>query len=241
MQLTVLGSSSIGNGYVLQNEDDALIIEAGVGLGQVKKALDFNIKKVSGCLISHSHADHSKYASSYEKVFRCFTNKDVVKKRKLSNTIIVNPHEGIQVGGFKIYAFDVNHDVPTLGFHIKHEDMGNLLFITDSYLCKYNFTDVNHFLVECNYSDEALEEAISSGNTHPAMRKRLLKTHMELKTLIKIISSYDLSNVYNIVLLHLSRFNSNKEQFIEEITRATGMNAVIAKKGMVIDLNNNPY
>ena len=36
MELTVLGSSSKGNSYVLQNNNEALVIEAGVSLKEVK-------------------------------------------------------------------------------------------------------------------------------------------------------------------------------------------------------------
>lgn len=241
MELTVVGSSSKGNGYVIQNDEEAIIIEAGIGLSEIKKALDFNIRKVKGCLISHTHGDHAKYAKSYENVFKCFANSHVIKSRELQNTIRIKPHKGIKIGGFKIYPFDVNHDVPTLGFHISHKDMGNLLFVTDSYLCKYSFTDVNHFLIECNYSDEALTRAIEKGLTNPFMRDRLMMTHMELKTLIKYISAYDLSIAYNLILLHLSRYNSDRAQFIEEIEKTTGKKAVIAESGIKIELLKNPY
>ena len=55
MYLTCLGSSSNGNCYILQNEDEALILEAGMPFKEVKKALDFNISKVRGVCISHEH------------------------------------------------------------------------------------------------------------------------------------------------------------------------------------------
>lgn len=55
MQLVVLGSSSKGNCYLLQNENDCLIIEAGVRFKEVKEVLDFNISKIRGVLISHEH------------------------------------------------------------------------------------------------------------------------------------------------------------------------------------------
>ena len=42
MELTVLASSSSGNGYILHNDNEALIIEAGVRFKEAQKALDFN-------------------------------------------------------------------------------------------------------------------------------------------------------------------------------------------------------
>jgi phosphoribosyl 1,2-cyclic phosphodiesterase len=55
MELSVIGSSSKGNGYVLHNENEGLIIEAGVSFQNVKRAIDFNISKIRGVIISHEH------------------------------------------------------------------------------------------------------------------------------------------------------------------------------------------
>ena len=67
MKLKVLGSGSSGNCYILESDTEALIIEAGVRFKDVKVALDFNVSKIMGVVISHSHGDHAKYVSEYEK------------------------------------------------------------------------------------------------------------------------------------------------------------------------------
>ena len=46
MVLKVLGSSSHGNSYILENDREALLLEAGVRFASVKQALDYNITKV---------------------------------------------------------------------------------------------------------------------------------------------------------------------------------------------------
>ena len=56
MKLHIIGSSSAGNCYILQSEDNSsLIIEGGVNLKDVKKVLNFDISKVAGVIISHEH------------------------------------------------------------------------------------------------------------------------------------------------------------------------------------------
>ena len=67
MVLKVLGSGSSGNCYILESDTEALIIEAGVPLKEVKVSLGFNIRKIVGVVVSHSHGDHAKYVSEYEK------------------------------------------------------------------------------------------------------------------------------------------------------------------------------
>ena len=55
MRLTVLKSGSDGNGYLLECENEILILESGVPVMEVKKALNFDLSKIVGCYISHSH------------------------------------------------------------------------------------------------------------------------------------------------------------------------------------------
>ena len=53
MVLRVLGSSSSGNAYILENVGEALLIEAGVNFKKVVAALEGNISKVVGLSLIH--------------------------------------------------------------------------------------------------------------------------------------------------------------------------------------------
>ena len=57
MMFSVIGSGSKGNGYILHNDNEALVIECGVPFMEYKKALNFNIAKIKGCIVSHKHLD----------------------------------------------------------------------------------------------------------------------------------------------------------------------------------------
>ena len=68
MKLIVIGSSSKGNSYALQAESgEILLLEAGVPLKEVKKAIGYKTEKVVGVLVSHIHVDHCKYIKDYIK------------------------------------------------------------------------------------------------------------------------------------------------------------------------------
>lgn len=240
MKLTVLSSCSAGNCYVLQDDEEALVLEAGIALDKVKRALGFNVGKVSGCLITHSHGDHSVKAKDFEKVFQVCANADVISKRGLTQTKEITPGIGFKVGNFKVYPFDGAHDVPVLGFVINHPKIGNMLFLTDSFLCEYRINGLNHVLIECNYYDEGLKRSIEKG-LHPSVAERVLTSHMELQTCVKILKDHDLSNVYNILLLHLSERNSDEKVFHQTIASATGKPIFIAKPGLEVELSNTIY
>lgn len=246
MKLTVLGSSSSGNGYILYNEKETLIIEAGIRLSALKEAMDFNISRIAGCLISHRHNDHAGYLEAYAKAgIRILTSEDVLQSKNdlVASTLchVVEPGKGYKTGNFKIIPFDLAHDVPCLGFLIDHPETGKIIFITDSYLCEYTFDNVSHMILECNYADDILEDRIIRGSAHPAMRPRLLNTHMVLETCKSILKANDLSKLINIVLVHLSDGNSNEERFVREVRELTGKQVYAARKGLCVDLNNVPY
>lgn len=246
MKVIILGSNSSGNCYILDADSEALIIEAGIRVSEVKKALRFNVSKVVGAVITHEHNDHAGYVKELTAtgimvlaLEEVFTAKGISETASFTKRIL--PGKGYKVGNFKVLPFAVNHDVPCVGYLIEHPDMGKLLFVTDTMMLEYTFSGLNHILIEANYADSILDENIESGVVPSFFRERLMKSHMEIETTKEVLQSNDLSTVRNIVLIHLSSGNSHAERFTEEITKATGKPVFAAKKGLEIDISLTPY
>ncbi|SHF64054.1 hypothetical protein SAMN02745158_04477 [Lactonifactor longoviformis DSM 17459] len=55
MLLSVCASGSHGNGYILRTNNEILIIECGCKLMDIKKMIDFQVSKISICVVSHEH------------------------------------------------------------------------------------------------------------------------------------------------------------------------------------------
>jgi phosphoribosyl 1,2-cyclic phosphodiesterase len=240
MVLKVLGSSSQGNCYILENKNEALIIEAGVRFIEVKKALGFDIRKVSGCLITHQHNDHAKYIKAMvESGFPTLALEEVWTAKGVtgSRAYCIERGKGYRFGRFKVLPFDACHDVPCVGYLIDHPETGRIMFLTDSCMCEYVFPGLNQVMIECNYSDAKLVEAINAGRTLPSQRERLMTSHMELNTCKGFLCANDLTNVANIVLLHLSDNNSDEKNFVSEIERQTGKLVYAAHTGLEIELD----
>jgi len=240
MELRVIGSSSRGNGYILDNGDEALIIEAGVKFTDIKKALGFNIRKVAGCLVTHEHNDHAEQVGSIVKAGiytlalpEVFAAKGCAGEQA---AIEVEPGKGYRLGNFKVMPFAGWHDVPCVGYIIHHPAMGKMLFLTDSGSCAYRFSGLNHVLIECNYTDDALQRAIEEGRTLIFQKNRLMTTHMGLETCKRFLSNTDLAKVREIVLLHGSENNGDEAAFLSEISGQTGKPVYIAKPGLTLDL-----
>lgn len=242
MELKILGSSSKGNGYVLEAKNEALIIEAGVKLLEAKKAIGFNISKVVGCIVTHQHYDHAGYVQEYTKAgVVVLALSSVIESKKLTrNYKAIEIGKGYVLGNFKVFPFEVMHDVPCVGYLIEHPECGKVLFVTDTYAMQYRFTGVTHWLIEANYADDILTENILEGRIPQAMRKRLLTSHMEIDNTKEVLISSDLSKTRNIVLIHLSDGNSDERRFIAECKAATGKCVVAANAGMVINFGVVP-
>lgn len=246
MVLKCLGSSSNGNCYILRavRSDEVLVIEAGISMQEVKKALKFKISGIKGVLASHEHKDHSKYIKEFLKCgIKVLALPSVFESQEISSPFAkeIEPMHGYKVGGFKILPLPVVHDVPCVGFIIEHEEMGKLILTTDTMMLEYKLPKLNHIMLEANYADEILQYNIDNGIVPVFMRERLLHSHMELQTTKEILRANDLSDVNEVILLHLSGNNSDAGQFRKEAQEASGKPVYIAEPGFEINLSKEPY
>lgn len=239
MKIQVLGSSSKGNGYIITEGNETLVIEAGVSLSEVKQALNFDISKIQGVCISHEHLDHSKYIKQYTDAgLTVLALPEVFKKWNVKSTFAkeIEFSKGYRLGNFAIIPFEATHDVPCAGYLIKHYEYGNILFLTDSFYSQYTFKDIRVIMIECNYSDEILNENISSGKVDYSIRKRIMTSHIGLDTTIEFLKANDLSKTEAILLMHLSDGNSNEKQFVDIIRKQTGIPTYALNKNQEYNL-----
>lgn len=246
MLLKIISSSSQGNCYILESDTEALVVECGVKMSRIKKALCFDLSKIVGCICTHRHLDHSKSVPDFvNNAIPVLAGEDVFTSKgiPLANSFVkvIQDGEGYKMGNFKILPFNAEHDVKCYGFHIYHPASGNILFLTDSSILEYTFPNLNHILIEINYAQDILDENIRLGNIHPGLRPRIMNGHMELETCKKILLANNLDKVINIVLCHLSSGNSDEERFIREVREIVGKLVFAAKKGMELDFSINPY
>lgn len=240
MKIKVLASGSSGNCYLLQDKDEILILECGIRYKQILEGLNYELENVVGCLVTHEHKDHSKAIENLNNAgINVYASFGTFEMLNIENhrTKIVESEKVFKVGNFTVLPFEVKHDAKEpLGFLIKHEAIGNLLFLTDSYYCEYNFNNLNHILVECNYTKDILDENIENGVIPISLRNRITRSHFELRNVIDFLRSNDLSMVETITIIHLSSQNSDEEYFIKEIEKNIGMPIKASRKGMEIYL-----
>ncbi len=244
MKLKVLGSGSTGNCYLLETDKEVLIIELGVPIKEILKAID--IHKVVGALITHEHKDHSKsMKEAIQRGIKIYATTGTIRKCLEEKNYFckeVTFRQEYKIGNFRVTPFQTEHDAAEpCGFVIKHKDMGTLVFATDTYYVRYNFKRVNHWMVECNYSQELLDRNVELGHVPPRLADRIITSHFELGHVKEFFKTKDLSQTRNIVLIHLSDSNSNAAEFRQVIQRSTSKQTYIADKGFEVSLNLTPF
>jgi phosphoribosyl 1,2-cyclic phosphodiesterase len=246
MKLRILGSSSKGNSYILSSPTGSLLIECGLPWPQIQRGLDFDLSGVVGCLLTHCHKDHSGAIldvmnAGIDVYASAGTLEELgVHGHRAYSIIAVNQ---FNVGDFLVMPFDTEHDaVEPLGYLIQHKPTKEkLLFLTDSYYCKYTFKGLNYIMIESNYIKETLDANIAAGYVDERMKPRLLQSHFSLEHVKEFLQANDLSQCREIILLHLSSQNSDATRMIREIKEATGITPKIAEPGLEVELELYPY
>ena len=233
LNINSIASGSSGNFYIVEDGNEKLLIECGVSINKIKQSMKFKLTDAIGCLVTHSHLDHSKES---EKLFSSgidvYMSKGTADKLNLKShrLKIIKAHEQFNINDWSILPFDVHHDDPEpLNFLIQKGEE-KLVYLTDTFYCKYKFNDLNYIMIECNYSKKILDENIAAGKVPMIHRNRLLKSHFSLQNVKDFLKANDLSKVREIWLLHLSDRNSNAKLFKEEIQELTGKMVKVAEK-----------
>ena len=223
MKIKTLSSGSIGNCYLLECDNEILILDCGISIKDIKIGLNFNLTNISGCIATHKHSDHIKSAKDLQnmgiKVWQPYLDENKLQKKKF--------------GGFTVRSFDVPHDdTECCGFLIECPNGEKLLYATDFEYIKYSFKKmrIQHLLIECNYQNEYVDKSAENKN-------HVLKGHAELQTTIGIIKD-NADSLKTVILCHLSRENANPIEMIEEVKKVVKSDVYVdyARKGFDVDM-----
>lgn len=221
-------SSSSANLYTVECGASTLLIEAGLRVAPIRVALNYKLASIRAALITHSHGDHAKGCADIMKAgIDVYMTAETVKSLKLSGhrLHIIEPLTQFAIDDWTILPFPTEHDCPgSVGYLIENAGQ-KMVFITDSFYCKYKFNGLNIIAIECNWSKETLAPDLD-----PVVKKRLYKSHFNLERVLQFLEANDLSQVREIHLLHLSAGNSDERYFKRSVQEATGIPTYVAGK-----------
>ena len=236
MHLKCLGSSSAGNCYLLtSNSGETLILDCGIPIKEIKKGLNWNIRNVVGCIVSHVHADHSKSVKDFEAIgipiFAPYLGNSC--KSMNMGEFTVKPFDLTTIDGNWTHTDANGEPCPIYGFLITHKEMGRMLYITDTNLIKWRFKDINHILLGVNYD----KDLIDRDNTGKA--NHVFRGHLSIDTACDFVKANYSDSLQNVIMCHLSAENADRDSFIEKMKKvAKNANVDVAVAGKSWDLKN---
>ena len=235
MRLSCCGSGSDGNCYILESDKEILLLDAGISVKNVLININWNISKISGVLVTHSHSDHDKYASEWEKrgikVVTPFDDSNKNTTIKKGSSFSFKPFELKDTLGNWVHTNGDGSPCENYGYFIKLPNNEILVYATDCEIVKWKFPNVNHYLIEANYDLDTLENEDSKSH-------RVFGSHMSIQAACKFIQANQSQMLKSVTLCHLSSQNGSPEKFKEMMQEVVGdnVNVYIAKKGLEIEL-----
>lgn len=249
MKLKVISTGSKGNAYILQSDDGCLLLDAGMPYGEIVRALGHTTKALHAALVTHSHMDHAKampnlLAAGIKTCATVATAKAVLGESMPYALMTVNARQKFQIEKWDILPFETEHDAEgSVGYFLSRCVFGKqrILYLTDSYFCRYKFPGLTHIVIECNHIGEIIDQRKADGIVAADQYIRLKKSHFSLDRVLSYLRTLDLKKCIKIVLVHLSNENSSEAKMVHEIKKQTGIETVAARDGMTIDFDMCPF
>lgn len=143
-----------------------------------------------------------------------------------------------RIGKFLIQSIPLKHNVDCIGFVIDTPKDDRIVFATDCESFPYKIKNVNHWLIECNYSEDLIIDHLCDGYNSRSMSGN----HLEINDTIEVLKRNYSSSLQTVVLLHLSDNNSNADDFKSCVQKELGFpNVYVAESGMTIELNQEDF
>lgn len=233
--------SKQGNSYALMNENEILLLDLGVSEKEIVKAIDYRVSDIVGCVVTHSHSDHSKSVKNFSDM-----GIEVWKPYEQA----IKEAQWKKFGEFGVSAFslldkEMEHwqhtntdgtECPCYGFYIFHKDMGKMVYITDAKCVSWDFSKMklNHVLISSNYDEDLLEDN--------AKKEHVLRGHLSIQYVCeKFIKPSKSNALRTVILCHLSHDNSDSRKMVAEVQKVANCPVYVAKKGMEIELSLTPF
>ncbi|MBK5719587.1 MBL fold metallo-hydrolase [Dysgonomonas sp. Marseille-P4677] len=245
------GSGSSGNCYYLGTNEHGILIDAGIGIRNIQKALrEYGIafEKIKAVLVTHDHADHIKtvgclgdkynipiYAT--ETVHQGIQRNKGVQANLFQSKRVIEKEILFSINDFEITAFDVPHDsIENVGYHIKLEDQTFVLItdigrITDK--IREYASKANHLVIEANYDEYMLQ----AGRYPYHLKERIANGsgHLSNRLSAEFIASIYNDNLKNIWLCHLSQDNNHPELAFKTVEQALLSNGIDVGKNVRLE------
>lgn len=238
LNIASLNSGSNGNCYYVENQHEAILIDAGISCRETEKRMDrlgLSINKVKAIFVSHEHHDHIRGIPVLAKKYQIpvYITDGTLQHGSLTlDTHLVRSfkeYQEIMIGELCISAFPKFHDAANPhSFIIKCNDVNVGVFTDIGAICNHltnHFKQCHAAFLEANYDDELLDK----GNYPYHLKKRIRggKGHLSNKQALEVFTRHKPSFMSHLLLSHLSKDNNCPDLVKQLFTQHAGDTEVI--------------
>lgn len=221
VQVASLNSGSNGNCYYVGNNEEAVLIDAGIPCREIERRMDqigLDIQALKAIFVSHEHTDHVKGLAKISNKYNLpvfITEKTAARGpyliKHLSQPFYAE--QEISIGNLTVTAFSKKHDADDPHSFIISCNGVTVGVITDigtacDQVVKY-FGQCHAVFLESNYDDEML-----MNGRYPFFLKNRISSdvgHLSNKQALDLFINHRPDFMTHVFLSHLSKDNNTPE------------------------------
>ncbi|MFT4030802.1 MAG: MBL fold metallo-hydrolase [Siphonobacter sp.] len=223
LSITSLNSGSNGNCYYIGNEQEAILVDAGLSCRETEKRmhrLGLSMQRVKAIFISHEHTDHISGLTQLATNYRLpvyLSDRTLRGCRLPINSLDTRPLYGYQpiwVGELCITAFPKFHDAADpKSFIVQHQQLTVGVFTDIGRVCEHvitHFKQCHAIFLEANYDDDMLDRG-----RYPAFLKQRIRGgygHLSNRQAAELFRQHRPAFMSHVLLSHLSQENNTPDR-----------------------------
>ncbi|HEY6977426.1 MAG TPA: MBL fold metallo-hydrolase [Chitinophagaceae bacterium] len=227
LYIASLNSGSNGNCYYIGNDNEAVLIDAGLSCRETEKRmkrLGLLIKNIKALFVSHEHADHifgiPVLAKKYQLPVYITTSTLLYSGFKIDKHLIVpfRTYEPVNIGALSITPFPKFHDASDPhSFMVEGNSVKVGVFTDIGIACDHvtmHFKQCNAAFLEANYD----EQMLATGRYPYYLKERIksIKGHLSNNAALQLFTSHKPSWMSHLILSHLSK-NNNRPELVQQL------------------------
>lgn len=249
-KLISLSSGSSGNCYYLGTSQYGILIDAGIGVRNLKKYLrEYGVamETIIAVLVTHDHADHIRSVGALgnrmnipvyttASIHMGIERSKYCQEKIIASKRIIEKDIPFSIKEFTITAFNVPHDsIENVGYQIKIAGK-TIVLITDigqitNEITQYART-ANHLIVEANYDEEMLR----NGSYPHILKKRITSGYGHLSNVStgKFLADIFSKRLSEVWLCHLSNDNNHPDLAYKTVENELAEKGIQAGKDVLL-------
>lgn len=244
MRFTVLSSGSTGNAMVVQSDDAAVLIDAGLSAKRIEELLEerqLSGSDLDAIFVTHEHSDHIKGLGAVARKFDLpiYANEKTweelnkhVGKIAEEKRVVMETGEAVDFGELKVESYAISHDAAEPVMYCFHEGDRKLGLATDlgymSEKVKNALAGSDALVLESNHDIEMLRMGKYPWN----IKRRILGDmgHLSNEAAGEALSELLMHKTKRVYLAHLSRDHNMMDLAKLTVNDVLQNNGIFTKK-----------